>query len=352
MPITLITGAPGNGKTLLLLWEVERRRLAEKREVYQSGIADLNLPWHQFGEEVDKDRPHMTDASKWNALPVGCIIVIDEAQRLFRARSVGSKVPDYVEALETHRHKGYDIYLVTQGPGLIDSNVRNLVETHKHLMRKFGSTWATIHEFKGVRSNVMTSRKDSQESQFKYPKEVYSWYKSAEVHTVKRRIPPKVMLLMGLPVVLLLAAAYALHVMGRFGDKPTESPAAAQRVVASSNPQAAGSLPGANRGPLGPAEYGEQFLPRFPDSSWSAPRYDSLTKPVRVPVVVGCVLIGTDRATGFCITQQGTTVKPGVKFMRDFVDNGAFVDFEPEAMANKSAPGAASPMQQTQFGLK
>ncbi len=32
--------------------------------------------------------------------------MIDEAQRVFRPRPAGSKVPDYIQELETHRHKG------------------------------------------------------------------------------------------------------------------------------------------------------------------------------------------------------------------------------------------------------
>lgn len=325
MPITLITGAPGNGKSLLLLWEVEKRRQKENRPVFYSGINGLLLPWEQFGEEVDGQPVHMTDASKWYDLPSGSIIVIDEAQRLFRARSAGSMVPRYVQELETHRHKGFDIYLVSQGPGLLDSNVRNLVETHKHLMRKFGSTWATIHEFKGVRNNVIVSRKDSQETQWTYPKEVFGWYKSAEVHTVKRQIPKKVLLLLALPFVLAAAVGFAWFSSRRVAG-PTPASAVPAGTVAPAVNGGGVFSPGQPRiQKMTSAEYLGQFEPRFAGLAYSAPRYDDLTRPVRVPVPVGCVLSGDK--DGWCITQQGTKFYPPVAFVRDFIRSGMFVDF-------------------------
>lgn len=337
MPITLITGGPGNGKSVRLLYLVETRRREEKREVYYSGIADCLLPWHLFGlESTDPKKPHMTDPSNWDTLPEGSIIVIDECQRLFRPRPVGSKVPDYVAALETHRHKGFDIYLVTQAPALIDSNVRNLVETHEHLMRKFGSQWATVHAWKGVKFNCIVSRKDSQESQFVYPKEVYTWFKSAEVHTVKRNIPTKVKLFFGCFVVLLGAAGYAWHAVSGIGKPSTASPqvqAAPGQALASrqNGPQGAGQASPGRSGyhaPQTPQALYASYQPRIPGLPYTAPRYDELTAPVRVPVVVGCwqTESGSD---GWCITQQGTRLKLDKAFMASFIEAGSFLDFEP-----------------------
>src|SRR4030067_873930 len=40
---------------------------------------------------------------------------------------------DYVAALETHRHGGFDIWLISQHAGLIDANVRKLIGRHIHL---------------------------------------------------------------------------------------------------------------------------------------------------------------------------------------------------------------------------
>lgn len=327
MAITLITGAPGNGKTLLLLWEVERRRQAENRPVYYSGVKDLLLPWELFGDDSEDPRsPHMTDPSTWNSLPSGSIIVIDECQRLFRTRSTGSKVPEYVSALETHRHKGYDIYLVTQAPALIDSNVRNLVETHKHLMRKFGSKWATIHEWKGVKLACITSRKDSIESQFRYPKEVFSWYKSAEVHTVKMSIPKKVLLLLALPF---LIAGLVYLAVSNLKTKGGPAASDSQEFAAGSTPQFSGAQ---GRG-AAPVDYLASFVPRVPGLPHTAPRYDDATAPVIAPYPAACVIFAGECR---CYTTQATRLGVEDVTCRSIAEKGFFVDWE------QRVPGSAS----------
>ena len=270
MSIELITGAPGNGKTLYAIWMIENRRKKENREVYYSGITDLKLPWIEFA-----------DPAQWPELPIGSMIVIDEAQRLFRPRALAKEVPVYVSALETHRHKGMDIFLITQHPTLIDTNVRRLAETHYHLMRKFGAKWATVHSWKGVKENCDKTRKDSQSFEFKYPKEVFKWYKSAEVHTVKFRLPLKVMVFMILPLIIIAAIWYVVTMLKAKHEAST---------VPASVP--VGTTVRAEDGryyPPGTAlDLYKSMIPRIPDLLHTAPRYDSLTAPVRVPVIVGC----------------------------------------------------------------
>jgi zona occludens toxin len=347
MPITLITGAPGNGKSVRLLYLVEMRRQAENRQVFYSGIADLMLPWELFGKpSADPERPHMTDPSNWHELPAGSIVVIDECQRLFRPRGQGAHVPEYVAALETHRHKGMDIYLVTQGPMLIDKNVRDLVETHEHLMRKFGSKWATVHAWKGVKSNCIVSRKDSQESEFRYPKEVFTWFKSAEVHTVKFHIPTKVKIFLALPFILAVACWFAWRAVGSVTGKP---------VLPGADPAATSALQGSGVGlarpkpqQLSAQQYTQQFQPRLEGLFHTAPRYDAITKPTEAPVPVGCVLYGDEddnRNEGsFCITQQGTRFYPPLAFIRDHARRGFFLDFNPGShQASSSGASQSAP---------
>lgn len=338
--ITLITGLPGNGKTLYLLWLVEHLRRETGREVYYSGIRNLSLPWIEFGEAGPKSEPHMTDPSGWPALPDGSIIVIDEAQRLYRPRALTKEVPPYVAALETHRHHGHDIYLITQHPTLIETNVRRLVESHRHMMRKFGSSWATIHEWKGVKENCDKSRLNSQESQFKYPKEVYGWYKSAEVHTVKFKLPGKVMILLALPLVLALAAWYASTRLGKVSEP------SASMTAEASKPAAAASAP--RSVPVSSLDVYASAAPRLSELPWTAPKYDHLQLPVEVPYPVGCVLEGKDQSTGWCFTNQGTRFFPPITFIRDFMQRGFFIDFPRAAPSVPPRPGSPG---QGQAGL-
>lgn len=349
MPIKVITGAPGEGKSLRMLWEVEQRRVAENRDVYYSGVRDLLLPWTLFGaDSVDPKQPHDTDASEWHKLPAGAIIVIDECQRLFRPRQLGGKVPESVAKLETHRHNGHDIYLVTQDPGLIDSNVRKLVGEHTHVMRKFGSQWTTLHTWKGIKENCAKSRKDSIEEQWRYPKEVFTWYKSAEVHTIKRKIPKKVIIFLCVPLVILLGVALAVYKVGKFGDSVVAGP---QTTVKAGSADSSG-LPISSRlkAPLDGAAYLAQFEPRIAGYPHTAHRFDDLTAPVRVPVPVGCVLYSENDGVGsFCITQQGTRYTPPLDVVRHFVERGMFQDFDagpsviqPSSVANRGGSSNAS----------
>ncbi len=327
MPINLTTGAPGAGKTLWTLAHVEALRKTSGRDVYYSGITDLALPWIEFD-----------DAAKWYELPVGVIIVIDEAQKIFRPRSALQTPPACVSELETHRHRGHDIYLITQHPTLIDTAVRRLCDQHRHLMRKYGSSWATVHSWSGVKENCDKTRKDSLSVQWRYPKEVFNWYKSAEIHTVETRIPAKLWLALLIPVFVVFAIYYI------FWLRP------AQRVVPSVVPASpvVPSTPGS--GPLlvsaRPADYLSQFEPRVVGLPHTAPRYDALTVPVRAPVIAGCVLYGHPHMPtgGHCVTQQGTMVRPPVAFIVSYVANGMFVDFDAgPSIGERPATGGAVP---------
>ena len=318
----LHTGFQGGGKTLYTIVTVEKLRQATDRRVYYSGINELNLPgWEQFGgPSTNPDRPWDTDPSEWFKLPDGSIIVIDEAQRLFRARSLGSAVPPYVAAMETLRHRGLELFLITQDPTLLDSNVRKLCGDHVHLMRKFGMAASTGHRFVGVRDTVAKSRKDSMRFNFRFPKKAYSWYKSAEVHTVKKVLPVKqIAVLVGI-IGVFGFLGYRMSLWG----KPVE--------VASSKPSTGltglDALPGQAK-PAQPKGFDlASYQPRVEGLPYTAPRYDGLTEPKRVPVVVGCVLVGVPARSGWCFTQQGSKLYPPVAFIESYMRNGYFVDFD------------------------
>lgn len=323
MAIVLITGAPGAGKTLLTLWDVEHRRQKEDRTVYYSGIANLNLPWVEF------------EAEKWNDLPDGAIIVIDECQRVLRPRFMGAKVPDYVEQFETHRHKGYDIYLITQHPMLIDNHVRRLAETHKHIMRKFGSKWATVHEWKGVKDNCDKTRKDSIASQWRYPKEVFGWYKSAELHTHTLKIPPKILLaLIGL-VCLFVFGGYWYYTRVHTASKGV-GVTAPSTIVAGSGVQSNAAVVVPVKAVVSSGQSAQAYLspfePRVVGLPWTAPRYDELTTAKQVPVIRGCWLTDTPLdgfpARAVCMLDGGVYVYPPESFVKQYLRDRFFIDWE------------------------
>jgi zona occludens toxin len=313
--IHLITGAPGAGKTLYTLDYVRRLAVKEGRPVFYSGIPECTVPgW----EEVE--------AEEWFNCPAGAIIVIDECQRVFRPRANGSKVPEHVERLETHRHNGHDLYLITQHPMLADGNVRRLVGCHRHVQRTFGLNKAVIHEWQSAKEQCEKNRAGSVRSEFFYSKEAMQMYKSAELHTHKARIPARVFILAAIVLIVPLLMWYAYSSIGEKAEaEKTGRQAALPQSFKSSGASVPASRPVGSRQPQTLGEYIAQRTPRFPDFPQTAPVYDDVTKPVTAPYPAGCVFIRNECR---CYSQQGTRISTGRDACLEIVERGYFVDFD------------------------
>lgn len=146
----------------------------------------------------------------------GAILFIDEAQRYFRPRPQGAKVPDCVAAFEVHRHQGLDFVLITQRPSLIDFNIRGLVS--RHIALRAGWFGRYLYEWSEVGDiESKTSRETAARQRFKLPKDVFDKYDSAAVHTtVKRKLPMAAkLLLVILPLGLLFFGAVYKTISGK-----------------------------------------------------------------------------------------------------------------------------------------
>jgi zona occludens toxin len=348
MAITLITGLPGNSKTLLTLREVIDLAARESRAVYFSGIKGLLLDDARLkGTSWTEIDPTM-----WHeVVPSGSIIFIDEAQKTFRSRSLGAVPPKHVTELEEHRHKGLDFFMVTQHPSLIDPAVRKLTQTHKHLVRIWGAPATTVHRWDSVRDNCdkPTARKDSESAKWVFDKTLYGLYHSADVHTMKFRVPGRVKLLVAVPFLIagLGYAAYSkLYKVGHpsIGDKvpaTTNGQGAGASVVSG---VAGGSFPAVD--PIADARaYVASYTPRVEGLPETAPRYDALTVPVRVPVPAMCIQIGSVTRDGGqirckCYSQQGTPMGVPFNMCVELAQGGRFQDFDadPRAQASSSRP--------------
>lgn len=320
--VTLVTGLQGNGKTLYTIDTVKQLAEKEGRPVYYHGITDLMLPWTPLEKQED-----------WPDVPAGSIVVLDEAQKGFRLRANGSAVPRHVAELETLRHRGISLFLITQHPMLIDNNARRLCGRHLHLVRKFGAQSSVVHEWNAVRENCdkPAGRKDSIKKTFAFPKSVYGLYKSAEVHTVKRKIPAKVLAIGP----LLLAAALFLGYVGyRKVYMPMHGEAENTQAGAAKQPgQIAYGTEGDRRSrPLTKAEYLQAYTPRIAGLDYTAPVYDELTKPKRVPVPAACV---TFKGGCNCYTQQGTRLDVQAGQCSQIVRTGFFMAFDPDGEASR-----------------
>ncbi len=144
--------------------------------------------------------------------------MIDECQWVFRPRGNGSHVPESVSAMETHRHRGLDLYLITQHPMLLDSNIRRLAGCHWHVVRAFGAHAANVHAWGEVRENCDKNRAGSIKTFWPYTREVYAYYKSAELHTHKFRPPLRLWALLILPLLIGLAVWGVVRYFGAHQD--------------------------------------------------------------------------------------------------------------------------------------
>ena len=215
--LNLYTGTPGAGKTLKMLAD----HLAS---------ADGNRPIFVYGVEglvpSDKWTP-LEDPKEWHKCPYGSLVLVDEAQSVFRPRRPGDPIPEYVSAAETHRHLGIDLIMTTQYPMLIDAHLRRLVSNHQHLVNVWGLKGrSSVYEWSEAQDDPKDprARKLARRFMFKYPKQVYDLYKSAQVHTKKPRIP--LFFKFGIPIILVILGAsgyygyYAISHFASNGAKP------------------------------------------------------------------------------------------------------------------------------------
>lgn len=276
--ITLITGVPGTGKTAYLVAELENVA-ATGRKIFVDNIPGLTLEHYRAGKvtewqkgtwlhidqykrsspsvamELDSEdsdgnenwipNPEVVKDKEGNlhrlafddhgqvvgSVPYeshkGALLVIDEAQRHFRPRASGSTVPDHVAALEVHRHQGLDIWLVTQRPGLIDSNVRALVGRHIALratsLGRWKYEWPEVGDIESKSSRDTAAR-----SRYKLPRHVFQLYKSAEVHTMQKHTLPFTAKLLILLVPLLGFLLYTSYKAIAAKQQPQQVKEAAQ----------------------------------------------------------------------------------------------------------------------------
>lgn len=329
--ITLFTGVPGSGKTAALIDLLVRE------------LTDVPLYVH-FDPTV-KRRPDLVPlhesltlahqpvhADKWHLeLPDACTLIIDEVQDVWRPRGPGSKVPDAIAALEVHRHSGNDIYLTTQSPKLVDSNVRALVGRHVHI-RDLGFLGRWWYEWPECADNCSNGWKNAPiKKRYKLPKSVFSLYKSASVHIKPIRSFPKMFVLAMVALVAVALLSYRAYSSVR--DKL--HPQAAAAVVASPAGFNASASKGGPVVKMTPAEYVASYQPRLEGLPQTAPRYDEVTAPKIAPYPAACVSMG---ARCDCFTQQATKLPVARSLCLQIVKDGFFNDWQAIPSAVPVAP--------------
>lgn len=192
------------------------------------------------------DFKHFDDPNYWFDLPKGSKILIDECQQFFPPRSVGSRVPQAIAKLETHRHGGYDLHFVTQDATLADQNLRKLVGRHVHFFNPFGGKRVTRKESPEVfNPKDFHQNKQATKKTIKHPKEFYGAYYSAEIHTHKLKVPKFLILLLLLPL-FILGCMYYLY-QSLFAPA-VAAPVSDSEIVTVSSPASPSASKSTNKG--------------------------------------------------------------------------------------------------------
>ncbi len=331
----LITGVPGSGKTLKMISDLMNRKDLKNRPLYLDGIPNVK-------EEVIPNLPipdgeSMQTWHKW--APTGSILVIDECQRVFRPRPSGSKVPDYVAELETHRHKGIDIFLLTQHPRLIDINVRSLIGHHCHISK---TNLGVRRMFEWESCGDPTSRASvasAVKSVYTLDKKAFGVYKSAEEHTKIRTKLSRVVYIAPVVLAVIIAASWYVYSSWNSYTKNAEkAPEIAAKAASPAGSVADAATPASATIPAGqyppPAKEAaetppkphiseDDYKPAIDGQPWTAPIYNGQNKAVQtMPFPVACVQ-SENRCT--CYTEQATPIK-GMKKSQclDYVENGIY----------------------------
>ncbi|MER2511038.1 MAG: zonular occludens toxin domain-containing protein [Nitrosomonas ureae] len=343
--ITLITGGPGSGKTAYVVSEL-LKEANNGRLIYTMGIPELTIPHQpapplvQWTKLVQSEEDPSVTHPMFD-FPQGSILVIDEAQDIYKPRNSTSRAPEHVEALNRHRHVPVDIILITQFPSHIDAHARYLVTKHIHLENRWAGgklyEWSKTHDPSSrADRGVATTRKYSP------PKHVFNLYKSSSLHIKQsRRIP--------FAVYVLIASIGLGSYLGYRGYERIFSPKQQQIPASNSAPE---SKPTAQQGtsqiaanqqpaksptdlPFTP----DQLIPRINTRPESAPLYDSIRTPKSLPTVVGCVDMAKNCR---CFTSQATDAFLTDSQCREWLKHRPFDPFKSPPSINNNPPLIAS----------
>lgn len=270
--ITLITGAPGTGKTSALVDMLES--LGKDRQVYVHGIPDLTIA------HVQLDKPE-----EWMSLvPDGSVIVIDEVQNVWRPAGSGQKIPEHISALETHRHKGLDFYIMTQAPNLVHANVRALVGRHIHL-RDLGILGRHWYEWPECADNCRNAwRAAPIKHRYKLPKRIFDKYKSSSLHVKPIRGFPRALPVLIIVIVLAVWFGWKTYrniFAKNLIDAPKKSSSPSGLQTTSNLQNLANTL----------VDERVDFTPRIFGRPWTAPAYDHLRQVVNMPVISSAICV-------------------------------------------------------------
>lgn len=333
--ITLITGVPGSGKTLMAVSDLAKKVDKEwaGRKIFIHGIPELTIP-----TEPIPDGHTIQDMHVWLKKPEnnGSVVVIDEAQNIFPPRSAGSKTPEIVEWLHVHRHSGVDIILITQMPGRIDKQVRDLVGAHYHIHKTpLGVRMRYFWDY--CENSPKSGMKNARPEVYKFDKKAFGLYKSAEIHTKVKTPKSRVLYIIPIAFVVLgISSFMGYKLLTGLGQKEEivannqnlpmaqiESPTPQDfHRVAVKGSQNVGSSVGQQLSSREDRHLTEEMLkPTVEGLVESKPIYDNVRQVKQLEYPVACISGGNSGCS--CYSSQGSAIKEiDKKTCNEYVKNG------------------------------
>lgn len=229
---TLISAPPRTGKSLYCMSLIDQlSRKHPNRRIY-TNIIGMNYP----GVLTINSTPEKP--FDWRDLPDGSIIFFDEAHEhpafsaqdlLGTARTDAEKkrkaeILDIGDSLTLHGHFGFDIYLITQNPKLLREQVRAACSVHYVMRRLWGLDVAMIYEFAEVQTYFANATRKQALSvkRFRYPKNLYKYYVSSNVHNIQKRVPLLYMAFFAIPIAIFVLGYSKASETGFFGLFPKD----------------------------------------------------------------------------------------------------------------------------------
>ena len=171
----LFTGAPGAGKTLnaikFILDNSSAGKVFADRQIVAAGVNGLNI---EGWKSID-----LEEGVNWYTYPAGTVFLIDECQEIWPMGSSGGKVPDTVAKMARHRHMGFDVIATCQFPRQLHTGIRAVVNEHRHLSRKFGTSKVMQFTWGRIEENPNKSKTGAQSKLITLDKSIFDKYKSA-----------------------------------------------------------------------------------------------------------------------------------------------------------------------------
>ncbi|BBL35719.1 hypothetical protein Nstercoris_01994 [Nitrosomonas stercoris] len=224
MSITLITAAPGAGKTIYAVWNIIKPAIEADRVVYTVGIPELKLPSisMSYGQAKKWAERETLEVENPSGIPIpddekpsvlsniteGALIVIDEVQYLWPAS--GSKEPgEDVKYLTKHRHHGLEFVLITQAPQLIHRQVLAVVDKHIHMVADWHGRKRYEWPEYCATVRATSSKLKAVKQRYELPKEAYGLYRSASMHVKQKRRKPLMAFIAPIALIALVYASFS-----------------------------------------------------------------------------------------------------------------------------------------------